>query len=163
MLHAKGQVTMSDTEYFGRTQVGTISSPALGQGEVGGTSHLNNAAGRSRPRKGQIGSTASVSKVSSPLNTTNHLEILKAAGLGRRTPQKMGPGEQMSDADQPTQSVEAQPDGSMMHHRANTDGSVTSSPMPGSVLGNYSHLSYDTDMAAMQARMGVPNFFGNGA
>jgi hypothetical protein len=132
----------------------------MSQDEVGGTSHLINDAGRSRPRKGSSPGMGSVSRVAGPLALSNHQAILQAAGLGRRTPAAKSAGEQMSDADQPAQSVEEQPDGGLMHHRVTTDGSVTSSPMPGSVLGDYSHLSYDTDTTAMRQRMGVPPLFG---
>jgi hypothetical protein len=148
---------MADTEYFGRTQVGTISSPALSQSEVGGTSHVLNSSGRSRPRRGRMGTPTALSALTGPLRRDSQAEILGSAGLGRRAPEKKSQGEQMSDADQPTQAVEAQPDGSMMHHRANTDGSVTSSP-----IGNpdFSYGSMPRNLDELQQNMNVPDFFG---
>lgn len=55
----------------------------------------------------------------SPLGLHKAPAIIEASGLGKV------PGE----ADPPSQGIEEQPDGSMVHHRANSDGSVTSVPV----------------------------------
>ena len=149
-------------EYFGRSQVGTISSPALGQGEVGGTSHLNNAAGRSRPRKGRAPAVGSVSPIASPLSGDGHEAILKASGLGRRTPERRGPGEVMSDSQEPTQTVERLPDGSFVHHRRNSySNGVNSNPIGSgrNPLDDYEHLNYTSpkdQLSELQQRLGTP-------
>src|ERR1700728_465223 len=93
-------------ESFGRSQVGKISTPALRQGEVGGTSHLTNAAGRSRPRKGRAPAMGSVSPIASPLRLSSMGEIIGASKLGQRLPAQKTPGEERSDATGPTQAVE---------------------------------------------------------
>jgi hypothetical protein len=151
---------MADTEYFGRTQVGTISTPALGQGEVGGTSHLNNAAGRSRPRKGRAPAMGSTPALSSPLRLSSMGEIIGASKLGQRLPQQKTPGEQMSDADEPTQAVKSAPDGTgFVHHRRNSysDG-VTSTPI-GSGYPNLNYDSMPVNVGELQSRLGIPSIF----
>jgi hypothetical protein len=152
-------------EYFGRTQVGTISTPALGQSEVGGTSSIINSSSRSRPRKGRVGGVGSVQPISSPLNGDGHEAILKAAGLGRRLPDQLSKGERMSDAQPPNQTVERLPSGTFAHRRRNSysDG-VTSTPIGSgrNPLDDYENLNYDSmpaNLGELQQRLGIPSIF----
>lgn len=154
-------------EYFGRTQVGTISTPALSQGEVGGTSHVLNSAGRSRPRKGAVGRISSPMNLQSPLDTAAHTDIISAAGLGRRAPDGKSRGEELSDASEPDQAVKADANGAMTHYRRNPGDFVQQTPVGSfdpNVLDNYPTLSH-TSMTVpdLQSRLGVPNLFGNEA
>jgi hypothetical protein len=154
-------------EYFGRSQVGTISTPALSQNDVGGVGHITNSASRSRPRKGRVGGVGSVSPIASPLSGDGYEAILKAAGLGRRTPNAAGKGEPMSDAAPPNQTVERLPDGSFVHRRRNpATGNVNSNPIgSGRTLDDYDNLDYTSpkdQLRELQGRLGVPDFFGEG-
>jgi hypothetical protein len=104
---------------------------AQGLDDVGGTSSLLNQAGRtttSSRRPGLASRVGDVADYGGPLRLDSVSDIISASGLGPRE-DELSVGERLSDANEPTQTIRTQPDGSMIHHRANADGSVTSSPL----------------------------------
>lgn len=136
------------------------------QSDPASPSGILNAAGRSRPRKGRAPGMASPQAVSSPLRLSSVGEIIGASKLGQRLPQQKTPGEQGSDAEEPNQAVESLPDGSFVHHRRMSNGTVNSNPIgSGRTLGDYPNLQHDsmpTTVGELQANLGVPDFFGEG-
>ena len=91
-------------------------------------------------------------------------EIIGASGLGRRAPERRSTGEQMSDADGPTQDVQVK-DGEAVHRKA-VNGGVREIPVASALdhrdltLAQYPNLDYShTNVPAMQRRMGVPPLF----
>lgn len=95
-------------------------------------------------RKGPrtTGPMASPSGVDSPLDLSGIDDIVAASGLGRRPPEEKSAGEEMSDSDEPTQSVDEQSDGSMVHSRAN-----------GAMEIGLGRSNYSAE---------IPNYFGQG-
>ena len=84
-------------------------------------------------------------------------EILRSAGLGRRTPDKKSPGEQMSDADGPNQAVVA--DGNQMVHRKVENGGVSEYPVAHfPELDPYDYLDQPNSakLATLQNNAGYP-------
>jgi hypothetical protein len=137
------------------------------QDEVGGTSGILNAAGRSRPRRGAVGQPAAVPSIAGPLRTDTE-NIIKSAGLGRRTPVQKSAGEQMSDADartayalNPGDPADPHPLTSRMRDALSIRGGE-SAPVPNRTLGDYDNLDYSPmTMPEMRQRMGMsPDFFG---
>jgi hypothetical protein len=104
---------------------------SMSQDEVGGTSHILNAAGRTsrKPHGGQVlGGTP----IGSSLHLGNTAEILHHSGLARRRATAHPADDEldaegMSDADEPAQTIRANDDGSMTHYRRTASGSVASS------------------------------------
>lgn len=154
---------MADTDYMG----GPRHAPApqitpMSQDAVGGTSHLLNTAGRSRPRRGAVGQPAAVPSIAGPLRTDTE-NILKSAGLGRRTPVQKSAGEQMSDANAPPANSgnPGDPDNphplmSRMRDALSIRGGE-SAPVPNRTLGDYPNLDYSPlTMPEMRQRMGLP-------
>jgi hypothetical protein len=135
------------------------------QSDPASPSGILNAAGRTRPRKAHPGTMGAVASVSSPLDFSNSQKILAASGLGRRAPAAKDRGEEMSDADKPTQAVESLPDGSFIHHRRNpATGNVNSNPIgSGRTLDDYPNLNHapmPANVGELQQRLGVPDLFG---
>lgn len=85
-----------------------IAQSKRGRGMQGGIA----TAGHARPLMG-LGAAAE--------------EIIGASGLGRRAPEGPTPGEQMSDADEPTQDVQV--DGDQAVHRKSVNGGVRETPL----------------------------------
>jgi hypothetical protein len=104
---------------------------SMSQDDVGGTSHILNAAGRTQ-RKPHGGHVLGPSPIGTSLHLGNMAEILHNSGLARRR-STAHPGddeldaEGMSDADEPSQTIRANDDGSMTHYRRTASGSVASS------------------------------------
>jgi hypothetical protein len=124
------QYTGQAAANFGRTQgpSTTVHNDPYGQAG-GGTGSITNAASRT-PTSARLAQRLrgahGTGDHGGPLDLSGMDEIISASGLG---PKELSPGELMSDADEPTQTIRTQPDGTTLHHRANSDGSVTSSPL----------------------------------
>jgi hypothetical protein len=137
----------------------------MSQSDVGGTSSILNSAGRSRPRRGAVGQLGSVPSIAGPLRTDTE-NILKSAGLGRRTPVQKSAGEQMSDASEdrgyagsPVDPDNPHPLMSRMRDALSIRGGE-SAPVPNRTLGDYPNLDYSPmTMPEMRQRMGLPADF----
>src|ERR1700728_1832266 len=136
------QANVADPDLFGddTKPVWSQSRPAL-DSDVQGTGDMLSGVHKGS-NKGLRG-MGSPNAVASPLDVDSHAAIIRASGLGRRAPERKGFGEQISDANGPTQTVKAMPDGSFIHARQNPSGSVTSTPIGGGLDG-YEHLSYNS-------------------
>lgn len=164
---------MADSDYFG----GPRHAPApqitpMSQDQVGGTSAILNAAGRSRPRKGAVGRVGAPSGIASPLSLEGSADILKSAKLGQYASKSTDSGEtQNTDqsfnrdpARPPTTGNPGDPDNphplmSRMRDALSIRG-AESSPVPNRTLGDYNYPNLDY-MPEMQQRMGMsPDFFG---
>lgn len=157
------QANVADPDLFGddTRPVWSQSRPAM-DSDVQGTGDMLSGVHKGS-NKGPRG-MGSPNAVSSPLDVDSHAAIIRASGLGRRAPERKGFGEQISDAQAPTQSVDHMADGSFVHSRQNPSGSVTRTPIGG--LDNYDHLAYEpmpANVGELQQRLGVPDFFGNEA
>lgn len=160
------QAQVSGPDLFGddTRPVWSQSRPAL-DSDVQGTGDMLSGVHKGS-NKGPRG-MGSPNAVSSPLDVDSHAAIIRASGLGRRAPERKGLGEQMSDADGPTQTVKALSDGSFVHARQNpATGNVNSMPIgSGASLDGYEHLNYDSapaNVGELQQRLGLPDFFGQG-
>jgi hypothetical protein len=126
----------------------TLSDDPYGE-RAGGSNSLINAAGRTTTtsRRGR-GRTVGLGGVhhGGPLDLSNVDEILQHSGFGPSDSDDQDDETsderaiRMSDADAPSQTTTTGPDGSVMHHRRNTDGSVTSRG-----IGAYSPPDYFTE------------------
>jgi hypothetical protein len=163
---------MADTDYMGGIRhVAKPSFSPMGQSDVGGTSSILNAAGRSKPGKSAPASMPRAGTLGGPLRLSSAAEIIGASKLGQRPPDQKTPGEQMSDADAPNQAVEKLPDGTFVHHRRNPATGNTLSTRIGSgrsPLDDYEHLNYDSmpaNVGELQQRLGIAtkSLFGNEA
>lgn len=176
---------MPDVEYFGRSQVGTISTPPLSQGETGGTSHVLNSAGRSRPRKGRVPGMAVSQTVSSPLNLEGTMDILSAAKLAVPKEVRMAPRNALNRAPEsdeannvlnrapsnptvtgnPGDPSNPHPLTSRMRDALSIRGGESGpTPLRTASLDDYSNLDYSPmTMPEMRQRMGLPpDLFGEG-
>jgi hypothetical protein len=128
--------------------------------DVQGTGDM--LSGVHKPGKKSPGGMASVSGTQSPLDLGAHEDIIAASGLGRRAPAQKTKGEQMSDADEPTQAVKSLPDGTFVHRRRNpATGNVNRIKVGPSrnPLDDYEHLNYDpmpANIGELQERLGTP-------
>lgn len=124
---------------FGHGPVGSFSRPA-DSGDVGGTSHILNQAGRSTRAPSRRSPVGSLSASGGPGALTIGDEAARLSvslpEFGQKkkktTTKPSGPtkGEQMSDADAPTQGVKVTPTGEAVHTRANpATGQVSTSPV----------------------------------
>jgi hypothetical protein len=145
--------------------------PDVNNGAMTGADRINHSAsiGSQKRRGGSAGLSRATHTRPMAGNAAASYEILTSAGLGRRAPEKKSPGEQMSDADQPEQEV-AVGNGQAVHRKATLNGGVREIPIASPLdhadltLAQYPYLNQDnlsnnTNVAAMQRRMGVPPLF----
>lgn len=117
-----------------RKPVGTFSRPAL-DSDVQGTSHLLSGVHHKSP--GSQALSFGSGGIESPLSLDSVGDIIGASKLGKRPlssadEHNKDVGEQMSDADRPTQGVTVDERGQAVHHRRNSSGGVDSTPIGGS-------------------------------
>jgi hypothetical protein len=115
----------------------TFSNPASAN-DVSGTSNLLNVT-RNRKSPRAAGGMPSVGDQASPLQLDGVSDIIGESGLGGK-PKSFG--ERLSDADEPTQTVTTDGNGST-HHRRNPSGSVTHSPIGATGTGSYGATAPD--------------------
>ena len=109
----------------------------LNNGAMTGADRINHAAmiassKRIRPAGGGIASAGHARPLFGLGEATS--EIIRTSGLGRSAPDGPTPGEQMSDADEPTQDVQVE-DGQAVHRKRTVNGGVRETPI-GSTYGD---------------------------
>lgn len=110
-------------ELLRRNPVASFSRPAM-DSDVAGTGALLSGPKRNRGRGGQT--MGALQQVASPLDLSASDDIIAASGLAGNADNQKRPGE----PDAPSQAVETQPDGSLVHHRVNpASGRVQSTPV----------------------------------
>lgn len=166
---------MADSDYFG----GPRHAPApqitpMSQDQVGGTSAILNAAGRSRPRKAGIGSMPKGGALGSPLDVGAHKAILGAAKLGQQGANpKSAPNDEAFNRDSPRPANTGNPGDpdnphplmSRMRDALSIRGGESApTPLRTASLDDYPNLDYSPmTMPEMRQRMGLPpDLFGEG-
>ena len=162
--HAPQASIDPNPDWFGRTQVSTISRPAMDT-DVSGTGSMLSGVHQGG-NKGRPQSLGSVSSLESPLDTADHTDIISAAGLGRRAPAGKSRAEEDSDASAPNQTVKTGANGGMTHYRRNpATGTVRKTPIGAQytpanrkILGQYPNLNHTpgAPVAARPARPAAP-------